>query len=119
MRLSADLKMLDKTFYFNATYCIYRSHYDALDLPWGRRKQNKHTVGHGERTTDNLSRTKNAQSKKKLIASSIKRIKHISEIRSRSERETESQGGGSSSLTSTLRRAVLGKNRRNERQLSL
>lgn len=109
MRLSADLKMLDKTFYLNATYCICRSHHDALDLPWGRRKENKYTAGQGKRTADNLFLTKNAQSKNKLIASSIKHTKYISEIRSRSERETKSQGGGSSFLTSTLRRSVLGK----------
>lgn len=35
MRLTADLKTLDKTSYLNDTYCIYRCHYSGLDLPWG------------------------------------------------------------------------------------
>lgn len=94
MRLTADLKTPDKTSYLNDTYCIYRCHYSGLDIPWGRRKQNKYTNRQGAKSAANLFQTKNAQSKKKLIASSIKRVKYISEIRSSSEREGEREAGG-------------------------
>lgn len=92
MRLTADLKTLDNTSYLNDTDGIYRCHYSGPDLPWGRRKQNKYTNRQGGKNAANLFQIKKARSKKNLIALSIKRVKYISEIRSRSESERERRG---------------------------
>lgn len=83
------------------------------------RKQNKYTNRQGGKSAANLFQTKNARSKKKLIASSIKRIKYISEIRSRSEREREGGEEGKFVLDKNPQKGRARKKKGNKRQLSL